>query len=269
VPSHPYLAAHPIAIAHRGGADEAPENTLAAFAHATSLGYTYVETDVHVTSDGVVVAFHDDRLDRVTDKSGLISELTIDEVEAADAGYWYTREQGATFPFRGRGERVPRLEHVLATLHDARINIDPKNDAVVVPLLTVLRAQDAYDRVCIGSFSDRRLRWIRRLSNGRACTSMGPRAAALARIGSWLGAVPPSGADCVQLPVRSRGVRLIDKRFVDTCHRRSLPVHVWTINAQSEMEALLDLGVDGIMTDHPALLAQVFARRGLKLDGSD
>jgi len=242
---------------------------MAAFAHAISLGYTYIETDVHVTRDGVVVAFHDDRLDRVTDRDGLISDLTIEEVEAADAGYWYTPDQGNTFPFRGCGEKVPRLEHLLTTFHDARVNIDPKNDAAVVPLLTVLHAQDAYDRVCVGSFSDRRLRWIRRLSNGRACTSMGSRAAGLARVGSWLGAVPRSSADCVQLPVRSHGVRLIDKRLLAACHCHSLPVHVWTINNESEMEALLDLGVDGIMSDHPGLLAEVFARRRLKLDGSD
>ena len=157
----------------------------------------------------------------------------------------------------------------MTQLHDARVNLDPKHDACVVPMLALLRSLDAFDRVCVGSFSDRRLAAIRRLSGGRACTSMGPRAAGLARVGSWLGALPSRfGADCVQLPLRSRGIRLIDKRLVTACHRRGLPVHVWTINDEAEMEQLLDLGVDGIMTDHPRTLAAVFARRGLPLDGS-
>lgn len=97
---------------------------------------------------------------------------------------------------------------------------------------------------------------------------MGPKSAAVARIGSWLGLVPKLGADCVQLPVRTRGLPLIDKKFIAACHRQSLPVHVWTINVESEMDRLLDLGVDGIMTDHPATLAGVFRRRGLALNGS-
>jgi glycerophosphoryl diester phosphodiesterase len=264
-----YLPPGPIAFAHRGGADEAPENTLPAFEHAVSLGYTYLETDVHLTRDGVVMAFHDDRLDRVTDTTGLISDLTAAQVEAADAGYRYTPDGGLSFPFRGTGIRVPRLEDVLSRFHDARVNIDPKNDAVVVPLLAVLRSLDALDRVCIGSFSGRRLGLIRRLTGGRVCTSMGPAAVAAARFTSWAGGIPSKlGADCVQLPVRSRGIRLVDRRFVSACHRRGLPVHVWTVNDPGEMERLLDLGVDGIMTDHPAALAEIFRRRGLPLDGS-
>ena len=197
----------PIAFAHRGGAGEAPENTLAAFKTAVALGYKYLETDAHITRDGVLVAFHDARLGRVTDRSGAIAELGIDEVEAADAGYTFSLDGGTTFPFRGRGLRVPRLEDMLVRWPDVRINIDPKADACVEPLAALLDRLRAWDRVCIRSFSDRRLRRIRELGRGRACTSMGPHAVALARVASISGPMPHLGADCVQVPTHRGPVK--------------------------------------------------------------
>ncbi|HYA09592.1 MAG TPA: glycerophosphodiester phosphodiesterase family protein, partial [Gaiellaceae bacterium] len=188
---HPFLSPPgPLAFAHRGGAGEAPENTLAAFEIAVSLGYGYLETDAHISCDGVLVAFHDERLDRVTDRVGAIAELGIAEVEAADAGYAFSPDGGRSFPFRARGLCIPRLEEVLARWRAVRINIDPKADACVVPLAALLDRLRAWDRVCIGSFSDRRLRRIRALGRGRACTSMGPRAVALARLAAASGAMP-------------------------------------------------------------------------------
>jgi glycerophosphoryl diester phosphodiesterase len=250
---HPYLdAPPPVAIAHRGGAEEAPENTLEAFAAAVALGYRYLETDAHVTRDGVVVAFHDARLDRVTDRTGAIAELTIAEVEAADAGFTFER-------FRGRGVRVPRLEELLARWPDARVNIDPKSDACVEPLVALLHRMDAWDRVGIGAFSDARLRRVRALSGGRACTSMGPRAVAAARLASLTGRMHRQGADCIQIPLRHGRVPLVTAGFVRAAHRARLPVHVWTINDEPTMRAVLALGVDGIMTDRPRLLKAVIA----------
>jgi glycerophosphoryl diester phosphodiesterase len=135
----PFLSqSSPIAFAHRGGAGEAPENTLAAFDIAVALGYGYLETDAHITRDGVLVAFHDERLDRVTDRASAIAELAIAEVEAADAGYSFSPDGGSTLPFRGRGIRVPRLEQLLLLWPDVRINIDPKADACVGPLAALL-----------------------------------------------------------------------------------------------------------------------------------
>ncbi len=257
---HPFLAPEPpIAFAHRGGADEAPENTLEAFAAAAALGYRYLETDVHVTRDGVVVAFHDAVLDAVTDRTGAICDLSIGEVEAADAGYWFTPDGGRSFPFRGRGVRVPRLEEVLVRWPECRVNIEPKADASVVPLVTLLDRLGAWERVCVGSFSDRRLRTVRSLSGGRACTSMGPRAVAVARAASLSGRMPRQGADCIQVPVRRARIPIVTARFVRAAHRAGLPVHVWTINDEASMRALLALGVDGIMTDRPRLLRDVLA----------
>lgn len=265
---HPFLDRHgPIGFAHRGGADNAPENTLAAFDVAVALGYVYLETDVHLTRDGVLVAFHDAHLDRVTDGSGAIAELDIDAVEAADAGYAFTPDGGRSHPFRGRGIRVPRLEDLLECWPQVRVNIDPKSDASVVPLGALLDRLEAWDRVCMGSFSDRRLRRIRELSGRRACTSMGPHAVALARAAAAVGRVPRQHADCVQVPLRHGRIAVVTARFLRAAHRAGLPVHVWTIDDAATMHALLDLGVDGIMTDRPGLLRDVFAERGLSLGG--
>jgi glycerophosphoryl diester phosphodiesterase len=255
----------PVAFAHRGGADEAPENTLEAFAAAVALGYRYLETDAHLTRDGVLVACHDARLERITDRRGAIAELTIADVEAADAGYWFTHDGGRTFPFRGRGVRLPGLEDLLARWPSCRVNIDPKTDACVAPLVALLDRLAAWERVCIGSFSDRRLQRIRRLGRGRACTSMGPAAVLLARTAAVAGRMPRQGADCVQVPVRYRGIPIVTARCVAAAHRARLPVHVWTIDDEAAMHALLDLGVDGIMTDRPRLLRDVLARRDIPL----
>lgn len=265
---HPFLRAPgPIAIAHRGGAEEAPENTLEAFGAAIALGYGYLETDAHVCRDGVVVAFHDARLDERTDRTGAIADLSIAEVEAADAGSRFTPDGGRTFPFRGRGVRVPRLEELLLRWPEVRVNIDPKADACVEPLVALIDRLDAWDRVGIGSFSDRRLERVRVLSRGRACTSMGPRAVAAARAAAVLGLMPRAGADCVQVPLRKGPVPIVTAGFIRAAHRAGLPVHVWTVNDQPSMRDLLNRGADGIMTDRPRLLRDVFAARGLALAG--
>jgi glycerophosphoryl diester phosphodiesterase len=265
---HPFLSqSGPVALAHRGGAGEAPENTLPAFEIAVRLGYEYLETDAHMTRDGVLVAFHDERLDRVTDRTGAIAELPIAEVEEADAGYTFSPDGGKSFPFRGRSIRVPRLERILVRWPEARINIDPKSDPCVEPLAALLDRLGAWERVCIGSFSDQRLRRIRRLGCGRACTSMGPHSLALARLAVTSGRMARLGADCLQVPLRRGPFPIVSRRFVKAAHRAGLPVHVWTINDQETMDELLDLGVDGIMSDRLRLLADVFARRGLPLAG--
>ena len=264
--AHPFPGqAPPIAIAHRGGAGDAPENTLEAFGAAVALGYRYLETDAHLTRDGVLVAFHDDRLDRVTDRRGAIAELGIGEVEEADAGHGFSTDGGRTFPFRGRGVRVPRLEQVLSRWPDCRVNIDPKGDACVAPVVALIDRLGAWDRVCVGSFSDRRLRQVRRLSRGRACTSMGPLAVATARLVAASGSMPRMGADCIQVPLRHGRITIVTPQFVRAAHRAGLPVHIWTVDDEPAIRRLLDLGVDGIMTNRLRLLRDVFADRGIAL----
>ncbi len=246
----PFLeSSTPLAFAHRGGASEVPENTMPAFQHAVDLGYRYIETDVHATADGVLLAFHDTKLDRITDSEGVISELPYSVVSRALVD--------------GR-EPIPRLNELLAAWPELRINIDPKQDNAVDPLVAALRAHDAIDRVCIGSFSDARVRRIRAALGPRVCTSGGPKEIARIYLASRTSVArlrPPDGVHCAQVPVRQWPIPLVDERFVAYCHRHGLHVHVWTIDDASEMERLLDLGVDGLMTDRPIILKQVLQRR--------
>jgi glycerophosphoryl diester phosphodiesterase len=239
-------APQPLAIAHRGGAGDWPENTMPAFESAVEIGFRYVETDVHATRDGTLVAFHDESLDRVTDRTGLIRELPWSEVAAARVD--------------GR-EEIPLLEDLLGHFPTVRVNIDAKHDSAVGPLVEVLRRTSSLDRVCVGAFSDRRLRRIRKLLGPRLCTSMGPLGVARLKAASF-GVPFESHPPCAQVPVRRGPVTVVDERFVRGAHRVGVQVHVWTIDDPAEMHRLLDLGVDGIMTDLPRVLRSVLAERG-------
>lgn len=243
----PYLD-HPVplAFAHRGGALDCPENTMLSFQSAVDLGYRYLETDVRTTSDGVLLTFHDEVLDRVTDRTGKLCELPWSEVSRA----------------RIDGQPIPRLEEVLAAWPDVRVNIDAKEDAAVAPLADVIDRARAHDRVCVAAFSDSRLRRFRRLDGGRVCTAMGPRTIARLLGAGYRAPTWPFAAGCVQVPLRHGRVRIVEPRFVAAAHRRGLHVHVWTIDDPAEMDRLLDMGVDGIMTDRPAVLREVLERRG-------
>jgi glycerophosphoryl diester phosphodiesterase len=246
-PPRPFLDhVGPLAIAHRGGAGDWPENTRPAFEAAVAAGYRHVETDVHVTADGALVAFHDERLDRVTDRTGLIRELPWSEVRAA-------RVDGT--------EPILLLEDVLASWPDVFVNIDPKHDSAVEPLAAVLQRTGAVERVCVGAFSDRRVARLRAMLGEGLCTAMGPKGIARLRAASF-GLPYRPVADCAQVPLRQGRVPLVDDRFVRTAHRLGVEVHVWTIDDPVEMEHLLDLGVDGIMTDRPLVLKDVLLRRG-------
>lgn len=237
----------PIPVAHRGGAAEWPENTMAAFAAAVDLGYRYVETDVHATADGVLLAFHDHALDRVTDMTGEVAALPYSRIREAQVG---------TGP-------IPRFEDVLGTWRDLRVHVDAKHLAAAAPLVAAIDRTAAHDRVCIGSFSDRTVRALRRLAAGRICTWMGRAEILALRLASLGVPAPTSPAGCTQVPVRQGRLPLVDRRFVDTAHRRGTGVHVWTINDRDTMEWLLDLGVDAILSDRPTLLKQVFTERSL------
>lgn len=220
---------------------------MPAFEGAIALGYRYVETDVHVTADGVLLAFHDDRLDRVTDRTGLIRELPWREVQRA-------RVAGT--------EPIPTLEDLLGTWPTLRVNIDPKHDSAVDALVNVIVRTRSLHRICVGSFSDRRLARLRALLGDGLCWSFGPRRVARLRAASFGAPAGRIEGYCLQVPTRIGKLSVVDERFVRAAHRRGLQVHVWTVDDPVEMERLLDLGVDGLMTDEPAVLKQVLTRRG-------
>ncbi|WP_435207804.1 glycerophosphodiester phosphodiesterase [Micromonospora sp. bgisy143] len=239
----------PLAFAHRGGAAEGDENTTTAFARAIGLGYRYVETDVHATADGVPVIFHDATLTRVTGEAGRLADLSWADLASVRVG-------GAAV--------VPRLDEVLDAWPQVRFNIDVKADGGVAPTVATLTRVGAADRVLLASFSDARLARLRALTGGRVATSLGMRAVARLRLASLHGRplrLPPSVV-AAQVPPRYGRVPVVDRRFVDYCHRLGLQVHVWTIDEPDQMHDLLDRGVDGIMTDHVGVLRDVYRSRG-------
>lgn len=240
----------PRAIAHRGwhtGDLAGLENSIAAFRRAVDEGYRYLETDVHTTSDGVLMAFHDIVLDRVTDGRGPIAALSYREVRQA-------RIRGTAM--------IPTLAEVLEACPDAHFNIDPKSDGAVGPLLDVLGESGSWDRVGIGSFSDARLRTLRRAAPPGVATSLGPRQVAALKIRSVTGGIGSyDGAVAAQIPLRMGRFRLLTDGFVRAAHRAGLEIHAWTINDPDEMTRLLDIGVDGIITDRPDLLRDILVGR--------
>ncbi len=242
-----------LAFAHRGGAYhpeiEGLENTLAAFEHAVALGYDYLETDVHVTRDGVLLAFHDAVLDRVTDRKGEIARLSYDEVRTAVIG--------------GRAE-IPTLAVLFDAFPDVRFNIDIKSEGAVSVLADFINAREAWDRVLVGSFSRTGCsgsagwsagRCRRRPPPSRWCSSASCRAPRLADL------LTPD-FDAFQVPHRHGRLLVTTAGLVRRAHARGKQVHVWTIDKPDEMHELLDLGVDGLFTDRTDLLKDVLIARG-------
>ncbi|MEU5381221.1 glycerophosphodiester phosphodiesterase [Streptomyces sp. NPDC005968] len=246
---HPYLDhPGPIPFAHRGGAADGLENTLAQFRRAVAAGYRYIETDVHATADGKLVAFHDTTLDRMTDGAGRIADLPWEDVRQA-------RVAGS--------EPVPLFEDLLEEFPGVRWNVDIKAEPALRPLLDLIERTDSWDRICVGSFSESRVVRAQHLAGPRLATSYGTRGVLGLRLRSW--GIPAGlrrSAIAAQVPESQSGIPVVDRRFVRAAHARGLQVHVWTINEPDRMHRLLDLGVDGIMTDHIGTLRKVLEDRG-------
>lgn len=236
------------AIAHRGGAWESPENSRIAFQHAVDLGFTYIETDVRATADGVPVVFHDASLDRTTSMNGRIRDLPWREVRSAR--------------IHGR-QPIMTLAQLLDEFPGIRFNLDLKEGNAIDPFVEVMRAAGAWDRVVVGSFSHARLTRARRIGGRRLATSQSPRE--IAKL--WLaargrgGRYRPPPATYVQVPPAFGGRTVVDTALLQVAHACGWGVHVWTIDDPDEMVRLLDLGVDGIMTDRPTVLRQVLTER--------
>ncbi|HKX74518.1 MAG TPA: glycerophosphodiester phosphodiesterase [Acidimicrobiia bacterium] len=252
--------ASPLGIAHRGSRLLWPENTLVAFAGAKDSGLSWFETDVRVTRDGELVCFHDGRLERTTDGRGFLATTTWAEVSALDAGYHHRHESGYTF--RGRGVSVPRFTDVLAAHPEAGLVVDLKAEGTEAPLARHLAEAGREDRVIVGSFSESRLARFRHLTEGRVATSAGPGAiirAILSQGRGSFGRLLEGPARVFQVPVTWYGVPVVTPSFVRRVHAAGKQVQVWTVNHPEEMKRLVDLGVDGIITDRPDLLAPLLA----------
>ena len=246
---HPFLD-HPlpIAFAHRGGALEAEENTMEAFARAVEMGYRHAETDVHATADGVAVIFHDETLARMAGRGERIAELSWAEL--------------AKVRLLGGG-RVPRLDALLASFPELHLNLDIKSQSAVTPMAEAIRKTGALARIGVGSFTPARTLALRALLGPDLAWS--PAHAGVARV--WFAGfgLPLRTApfQALQVPIAFRGLPIVTRRFLAAAHARGAQVHVWTVDDEAEMARLIALGVDGIMTDRPSLLRKVMIRHGL------
>jgi glycerophosphoryl diester phosphodiesterase len=234
------------AFAHRGGSHEAPENSLRAFQNAQRLGFVEMETDIRGTRDGVAVVHHDASLDRTTDGVGLLKDVTWAEVSRA-------RIHGH--------EPILRLEELLEAMPESRFTLDAKDEVAVPALLNALERTGEHSRVCVGAFSHRRLSQVRR--SVRVTTSASPREVFRFVAAVAAGRQASLSADYLQIPPNIGRRRLVDERLVSAAHAAGHEVHVWTIDSPAQMHELLDLGVDGIMTDRPRVLREVLQQRGL------
>ncbi|MGO1590397.1 MAG: glycerophosphodiester phosphodiesterase [Ancrocorticia sp.] len=246
----------PLVIAHRGGANEYPENSIASFEAMRKAGFTFIETDAHATADGVAVLAHDPKLDRTTDATGRVSDYTWAELATVRDG---------------SGNRLMRVDEVLDQFPDIVFNIDAKSDGVVEPLTDAVRRTRAQRSVCLASFNERRLGRIRSVLPG-VTTSMGMAAIArvvaagvLGRSGSRLLRAlpgPDAGVDVAQVPLFYGKVPVLTQRFIAAAHGRGIAVHAWTINDVTDVDTLLEWGVDGLITDEPTAVRQRMAEYG-------
>ena len=233
---------------------------MEAFSGAVGLGYRHLETDLRVTGDGVLVCLHDPTVDRTTNGAGAITEFTFEELSRLDAGFRHLGVDGRVF--RGRGIRVPTLEEAVLAYPEVSFIVDLKTENLVGPLHELIERIGLHERLIVGSFSDRRLQEFREASGGRVATSTGATLARSWLVASRVGRGVTGEASALQLPRHSRGLRVIDRKLIESAHAHGLQVHVWTVNGRSEMGELLDLGVDGIITDRPDVLKEVLEGRG-------
>lgn len=254
MPRHSIFDGTPLLIAHRGGSVLAPENTLTAFRSAAVIwGADMIELDVHATADGHCVVIHDDMVDRTTNGEGAVASLTLAEVQALDAGYRFTRDDGATYPFRGRGVKIPTIDEVLEALPNMRFTVEVKAAAAQAPLFAAVERLAAHHRVVVAAMFER--------ERTQFASYPGPTSASfemLKRFYRWhrlgLGRFSRLRADAVHVPEEWEGRRLVTPRFVRDLKAHGIPVIVWTVNDGPTMRRLLKWGVGGIVTDRLDLL---------------
>ena len=252
-----------LVFAHRGGGGLYPENTLEAFEYSAKMGADVLELDVHATADKKLVVMHDRTVDRTTDGRGRISEMKLDAVKKLDAGYKFSKDGGQTFPFRGKGITIPTLREVFEVFPEITFNIEPKQEtpSIIKPLCALIRERKAIDRVIVGSFKQAVIDEFR-VECPEVATSASPSEVsqflALSKTGLDQSYSPPMQA--LQVPERLGALTAVTKDFVEAAHRRNLKVHVWTVNETKDMQRLIEMGVDGIMTDYPDKLLNLLNR---------
>jgi glycerophosphoryl diester phosphodiesterase len=250
-------------MAHRGGGGLWPENTLLAFERARDLGVDVIEMDVQSTADGVMVVIHDATIDRTTNGTGRVGDLTLAEIKKLDAGYHWSPDGMKTFPWRGQGVSIPTLDEVFTRLPEMRFNIEPKQErpSLAKPLCRMIREKGMANKVTVGSFRQTVLDEFRRECPEVATSASPAEASEFVTIykAKRGGAYRPV-MQALQVPEYVVGAQLLNKEFVEAAHARNLQVHAWTVNETEAMRRLIGIGVDGIMTDYPDRLMSVLGR---------
>ena len=265
-PEHPYYTTDsdlPLVIAHQGGDGIWPGNTLFAFQNAADLGADVLEMDLHITSDGVLVLMHDETVDRTTDGTGEIEAMTLDELKQLDAGYDWTPDEGASFPFRGQGITVPTLEEVFTAFPEYRMTIEIKktNTSMAKPFCEAIRANNMEDKILVASFHDERLKEFRAECPEVATSSAKNETTVFVLLTkAFLGGFYSPKFYSLQVPEESGGITVMTESFVRAAHARNLAVEPWTINDEETMRKFIDWGVDGIITDRPDIMLTVLGR---------
>ena len=268
--SHPYFAVSgetPLVLGHRGAAGEAPENTLLSFELAWKQRADILESDVHLTRDGVPVLFHDPLLDRTTDATGPLCDRTLAELRELDAAYHFSLDGGASFPLRGRGVRIPTLEEAFAAFPDAPFNLELKQGGESLAQQAVARVAEAdrHDRTLLTAGDDEQMDHLKTMM-----AAADPRPALGASTLDIAGFVraaveekpPPIGPEALQIPTEFAGQPLVTQKLISHAHAHDVQIHVWTIDREEEMTRLLDMGVDGLVTNFPARMRELVVRRG-------
>jgi glycerophosphoryl diester phosphodiesterase len=260
---HPFFAQfkrHPLTMAHRGGGSLWPENTMYAFERAAAMDVDVLEMDIHSTADGMLVVIHDRTVDRTTDGTGAVQDLTLAEVKALDAAYSWSSDGGTTYPYRGQGITVPALEEVFAAFPAQPMNVEIKQaePSIAAPLCRTIREFGMAHRVLVASFHDQVMEEFRHECPEVATSASENEVVVLFVVSNtFLGATYSPTSQSVQVPEHRSGLHVLTPSLVDTAHSRNIQVHAWTINEVGDMQRILDLGVDGIITDYPDRLLEL------------
>ncbi len=264
--THFFDGPRPRIFAHRGASGTAPENTLPAFERAIEMGADILEMDVHATSDGHIVVIHDPVVDRVTNGTGRVSELTLEDLKKLDAGYRLSPDGGETFPYRGKGVTIPTLRQVAEAFPNIPFNIEVKeselpNERSVFDLLSQLNHMRL---TLLAAENDAMMQRIRALESGIPTNFCGSEVLEFIQrmnLNDWYKYASPGNA--LQIPETYGDIRLLTPVLLEAAHGFGIEVHIWTVNAVPDMRRMLEMGVDGIMTDHPERMLKVVRELGL------
>lgn len=264
VASHPFFGPDELlVIAHQGGERLYPSNTMLAFSKSVEMGVDVLEMDIHATADDVIVLMHDDTVDRTTDGTGRITDLTLSELQELDAGYYWTDDEGVSYPYRGQGITVPTLTELFKSFPDTRMNIEIKQESpsIVEPFCRLLREHGMSEKVLVASFHRSTMEAFREHCPGVASSMVESEIRTLYGLNLFfLGAIFQAPAQAIQIPEYSGELHVATERFVRSAHGHNVNVHLWTVNDVESMQRLLDIGVDGIITDRPDRLLTLLHR---------